>query len=75
MDEQRFVAAARNSGNEKRKIRRLRTRGPTELGHVASGSATKDLWLGNRNVGSQVIGEDSSQLPGRTVGRVTRGRR
>ena len=32
-------------------------------GKVASGSATQGLWLGNRKVGSQVIGKNRSRLP------------
>ena len=40
-----------------------RARGSAELGQVASSSATQDLWLGNRNVGSQVVSEDQSRLP------------
>ena len=35
---------------------RLLTRGPAELGAVASGSATQELWLGDRKVRSLVIG-------------------
>ena len=31
----------------------------------APGSATHGIWLRNRKVGSQVIGKDRSQLPGR----------
>ena len=42
------------------KVRRF-----AELRNVASGSATQDPWLGNRKVGSQVVGEDRSRLPGR----------
>ena len=30
-------------------------------------SATQNLWLRDRKVGSQVIGEDQSQLPGRGI--------
>ena len=58
------------------RVRLLRARGPAELGKVASGSATLVLWLGDRKVGSQVIGKDRSRLPGRgTVGEVRRGGR
>ena len=46
-------------------MRLLRARESVELEKVAPGSATQDLWLGNRKVGSQVIGKDRSQLPGR----------
>ena len=43
------------------------------LGKVASGSATQGLWLGDRKVGSQVVGKDRSQLSGiETVGEVRR---
>ena len=45
-----------------------------ELGKVAPGSAAQSLWLGDRKVGSQVIGED--RIPGKeTVGKVRRGGR
>ena len=37
----------------------------TWLGKKASGSATQGLWREDRKVGSQVIGEDRSRLPGR----------
>ena len=51
-------------------------RGLVELGKVASGSAAQDLWLRDRKVRSQVIGEDRSQFSGRgTVGEVRRGGR
>ena len=46
-------------------MRRLRACGSAELGQVASGSATQYLWLGNRKVGSQVVGKDRNQLPGK----------
>ena len=50
-------------------MRLLRARGTGKLGKVAHGSATQSLWLEDRKVGSQVIGEDRSRLPGRgTVG-------
>ena len=53
-----------------------RARGSVKLGKVASGSATQGIWLGNRKVGSQVIGEDRSRLPGRrAIGEVRRRRR
>ena len=67
VDEERFVAAARNSVGEKveRRMRRLRACSSAELGLVASGSATQSLWLGNRKVGSQVVGKDRNQLPGK----------
>ena len=51
-------------------------RGSAELSEVASGSAGQGLWLGDRKVGSQVIGEDRRRLPGRgTIGEVRRGGR
>ena len=58
-------------------MRLLRARGSTELGKVASGTATQGLWLRNREVGSQVSGIKQSGLPGRgTVRKVRReGRR
>ena len=47
--------------------------GSADLGNVASGSATQDLWLRDRKVGSQVSGIDRSRFPGRgTVGEVRR---
>ena len=55
-------------------MRLLRARGSAELRKVASGSATQSLWLGDRKVGSHVIDEDGSRLPGRgTVGKVRKG--
>ena len=57
-------------------MRPLRERSSAELGKVASGSATQGLWLGDRKVGSQVIGEDRSRLFVRgTVGEIRRGAR
>ena len=58
-------------------MRLFRARGSVELGKVASGSATQGLWLRDRKVESQVIGEDRGRFPGRrTVGEVRReGRR
>ena len=47
----------------------LRALGSAELGKVASGCATQSLWLGDRKVGFQVIGEDRSRLPGRKTAR------
>ena len=42
-----------------------------KLGKVISGSVTQGLCLGNRKVGSQVIGEDRSRFSGRrTVGKL-----
>ena len=70
------MAAARNSAEEKGRVRLLRARGSAKLRKVASGSATQGLWLRNRKVGSQVSGEDQSQFPGRrTVGEVRGGER
>ena len=77
---ERLEAAARNSA-ERRGSKRTREtpqgRSSAELGKAASGSATQGLWLGDRKVESQVIGEDQIRLPGRrTVGEVRRrGRR
>ena len=57
-------------------MRLLRARGSAELDRVASGSATQDLWLGDRKVESKVAGENRSRLLGRgTVGKVRRGGR
>ena len=57
-------------------MRLLGARGSAESGKVASGFAAQGLWLADRKVGSQVVGEDRSQLPGRgTVGEVRRGER
>ena len=54
----------------------FRAGGSAELGKVASDSATQGLWLGDRKVGSQVIGEDRSRPPRKgTVGEVRRGGR
>ena len=39
-------------------MRLLRTHGLAELGKVASGSAMQGLWLGDRKVGSSLLGED-----------------
>ena len=78
VDEEKLEAGARNSsGRERRakeRVRLLTERGSAELGVVASGSATHSFLLGDRKVGSQVIGEDQDQLPGRgTVKKVRRG--
>ena len=80
IDEVRFVVAAKNSaaikGRAERRVRLLRPRGLVDLGKVASGSATQGLWLGDRKVESQIIGENRSQLAGRgTIGEVRRRRR
>ena len=57
-------------------MRLFRARGLVEFGKIASGFATQSLWLRDIKVGSQLIGEDRSQLPGRgTVGEVGRGGR
>ena len=68
------MAAERNSAGEgeaKGRVRLHEARGSAELAKVTSGSATQGLWLGDRKVGSQVIGEDRCRLPGRrTVGEV-----
>ena len=60
MDKKRLKAAARNSagrGGAKGQVGLLRACGSAELGRVASDSATQFLWLGDRKVGSQVIGK------------------
>ena len=41
----------------------LRARCSAELGKVASGSVTQDIWLADRKVRSREIGEDRSRLP------------
>ena len=57
-------------------MRLLKARGSAEVREVASGSATQGLWLKDRKVGSQVIGEDQSRLPKRgTAEEVGRGGR
>ena len=43
-------------------MRLLRARGLAELEKVVSGSAAQDLWLGNRKVGSQVVGKNRNRL-------------
>ena len=54
-------------------MRLLRAHGLVELGKIASGYATQGLWLGDKTVGFQVIGEDQSQFPGRgALGEVRR---
>ena len=79
MDKERFVAAVRNSAGKEKEQKRNETshqssdrlfiraweHGPSELGQVASGSATQSLWMGNRKVGSQVVVVDQCQLLGR----------
>ena len=60
----------------KGQVRFHRARGSAELSEVASGYATKGLWLRNGKVGSQVSGIDRSRFPGRrTVRKVRRGGR
>ena len=54
-------------GGAERQMRPLEARGTAELRKVASDSATPGLWLRNRKVGSQVIGEYRSRLPGRST--------
>ena len=44
----------------KGRMRLLRARGLAELEKIASSSATQSLWLGDRKVGSQIIGEVQS---------------
>ena len=54
-------------------MRLLWARGSAELGDLASGSASLGLWLGDRKVGSQLVGKDGSRLPERgIVGEVRR---
>ena len=54
----------------------LRAHELVELGKIASGSAVQGLWMINRKVGFQVVGEDQSRLPGRgAVRKVGRGGR
>ena len=69
VDEERLEAAAKNSVGEKEEqkgqLRLLRACSSAELGKVASGSATQSLWLKDKKVGSQVIGNDRSRLPWR----------
>ena len=48
----------RGKREQKKRMRLFRARGLGELGQVASGSATQDLLLGNKTVGSQVVGKD-----------------
>ena len=78
VEEERLEAAAKNSVGKKRgaegQVRLLRARGSAELRKVASGSATQSLWLRNRKVGSQVISEDRSRIPGRRTVREVRRR-
>ena len=55
-------------------MRLFRACGSARLGQVTSDFAARRLWLGNRKVRSQVVGEDLRQFPGRrTVGQVRRG--
>ena len=54
-------------GGEERGMKYLKARDSAELEKVAPGPATQDLWLGNRKVGSQVVGENRSRLAGRGV--------
>ena len=67
------------SGGESRakgRVRFLGARGSAELRKVASASATQDLWLRYRKVGSQVTGVDQSRFPERrTVRDIRRGPR
>ena len=63
-------------GGAKRRMSFLKADDSAELEKVESGSATQGLWLRDRKVGSPIVGEDRSQLPGRgTVGKVRRGGR
>ena len=59
-----------------RQMRLFTACGSAELEEIAFGFATQGLWLEDRKVGSQVVGEDQSRLSGRrTVGKVRRKRR
>ena len=60
------------SGVERRAeglVRLFRACDSAELREVASGSAMQGLWLRNKKVGSQVIGKDRTQFPGRGTDR------
>ena len=60
-------------GEAERRMRLFGARGSVEHEQVASGFVTQGLWVGNKKVGSQVVGEDRSRLPEReTVGKVRR---
>ena len=50
-------------GGAKKLMKLLRACGSAEFGKEASGSATHGLWLGNRKVRFQVVGEDRGRLP------------
>ena len=75
LDEERLKAAARNSAREKGEQKDKWV----SSGHVARRSLeryTLGLWLEDRKVGSQVIGENRNRFPGKgTVGKVRRERR
>ena len=64
------------SGGERgaeRQMRLLKARGLKKLVEVISGSATQGLWLENRKVGFQVVGNDRNRLPEKgTVGQIRR---
>ena len=44
-------------------MRLPRALGAAKLGKIASASATQSFWMGDREVGSQVVGEDRSRFP------------
>ena len=57
-------------------MRLLTARGLADLEEAVSDSAKQGLWLRDRKVGSQVIGEDRNRFAGRgTVEEVRRGKR
>ena len=67
---------SKGEGGAEKRMRLFGARGSAELGQVVSCSATQSLSLGNRKVGSQVVGEDQSRLHGSgTVGEIKRGGR
>ena len=67
VDKERFVAVLeiQRGRRAERQMRLLRVRGLAELSQVTSCSPTQGIWLGDRNVGSQVVGKDQSQLLGK----------
>ena len=62
------------SGGEEgaeRQMRFSRALGATKLGKIASGSATQSFWIRDKEMGSQVVGEDRSRLARKeTIGKV-----
>ena len=76
VDEERFVIAARISMGRKDSRNMNEPPQSTWVGGTQKGIiwfATQGLWLGDRKVGSQVVGKDRNRLPERgTVGAVRR---